>query len=218
MVESKETDCKLLDFKCKLKAWKDEISQHKWLILLAIFLFITANVMSLLASGYVDQISTISAHDLILDNIPVLNLSLLFIYGPIVIIFVLLVYLTMFHINKFHIVLTQFSILILLRSFFIVLTHLGQPSTAYLLPKLPWIYQLLNFHNDLFFSGHTAIPFMAFLIFKKDKIGIFFLLATFVMAATVLFMHIHYSIDVFAAIFITYGAYRLGKLLLPRIK
>jgi len=37
-----------------------------------------------------------------------------------------------------------------------------------------------------------------------------------VMAATVLLMHVHYSIDVFSAFFITYGIYKIGQRLVAK--
>ncbi|MBD3360385.1 hypothetical protein GF366_01130, partial [Candidatus Peregrinibacteria bacterium] len=70
----------------------------------------------------------------------------------------------------------------------------------------------LFFENDLFFSGHTAVPFLAFLVFKESKIFKWVMFAgSILMAITVLLMHVHYSIDVFAAFFITYGIYSISN-------
>jgi hypothetical protein len=91
------------------------------------------------------------------------------------------------------------------------------PAQARVLDNVPWFYQYFNYHNDLFFSAHTAIPFLAFLLYKQEKIGKFFLVMTFVMAFTVLALHQHYSIDVFSAVFITYGTYKAGQWLFGRI-
>ena len=83
---------------------------------------------------------------------------------------------------------------------------------------MPKAYDFLIFNNDLFFSGHVAIAFLGFLLFQEKKLKIFFLIATIVMALTVLFMHVHYSIDVFAALFITYSTHEFGKRLFKKIK
>lgn len=63
--------------------------------------------------------------------------------------------------------------------------------------------------KDLFFSGHTATLFILFLVSEKKVFKIIFLLSTIAVAITVLLQHVHYTIDVFAAIFFTYACYKL---------
>ncbi len=195
------------------RAWKSEFSSHKYLIFISLIFFILANIASFLASRYVDKITTVEVPDLILNLIPVLDLNFLFVYGFLAVIIIIISYVIFFRVKNSYKVLLQFSLLILVRSFFIILTHVGQPLEARAITGSPIFFQFLNFRNDLFFSGHAAIPFMAFLLFRKEKIGIFFLAMSIILAITVLFLHIHYSIDVFGAFFITYGTYVLGELL-----
>jgi len=192
------------------KRWKDEIKEHKKLLILAILFFIIANILNYTAGTYVDKKTSFAVSDIILDHIPIIDLGFIFIWGYIVVFIIAFLYPLFFKVNKLHIVLSQFSLLVLIRSFFISLTHLGLPADA-IIYETPKFFAFLDFKNALFFSGHTAIPFLAFLIFRKEKIGIFFLIMTFVLAVTVLFMHIHYSIDVFAAFFITYGSFKVGE-------
>jgi hypothetical protein len=208
--------------RAKLKTWfntwKHELSGHKYLILISLGFLILANIINFLASSYVDKISTTAVPDLILDQIPSLNLDFIFIYGLLAVILIIIFHVTIFHIKELHTTIFQFSLLILVRSFFMVLTHLGQPADARIITGFPYLFQFLIFRNDLFFSGHTAVPFMAFLLFRKEKISTFFLIMTAILAATVLFMHVHYSIDVFAAFFITYGTYKFGRWLSKRVE
>ncbi|MDP2364871.1 MAG: phosphatase PAP2-related protein [Ignavibacteria bacterium] len=63
--------------------------------------------------------------------------------------------------------------------------------------------------KDLFFSGHTATLFILFLVSEKKIIKIVFLISTIAVAISVLLQHVHYSIDVFAAVFFTYACYKL---------
>lgn len=199
----------------KLKQWYDnwkiELSEHKYLILLSLVFLVFANIINVYAGNYVDSKDAIPVKDIILDNIPTINLEWIFSYGMIIFLSILLCYVLFLKVKQFHIVAFSFSTLILVRSFFITLTHIGKPSDAAIMTSLPGIYQALNFHNDLFFSGHAALPFMAFLLFRKEKIGPFFLFMTIVLSLTVLIMHLHYSIDVFAAFFITYAIYKFSK-------
>ena len=63
--------------------------------------------------------------------------------------------------------------------------------------------------KDLFFSGHTATLFILFLVSEKKIIKTIFLVSTIIVAISVLLQHVHYTIDVFAAIFFTYACYKL---------
>lgn len=196
--------------------WKKEIIHHKTLLIISAIFLVIANVLNQLAGVYADKKGSAVASDLILDHIPAINLSFLLTYGAIIIALILFLYPLFFEVRKLHVVIGQFSLLLIIRSFFIILTHLKMPADA-IIANVPRIYDFINFNNDLFFSGHTAFAFLGFLIFRKQKIGIFFLFATVLMAITVLFMHLHYSIDVFAAIFIAYGSYKIGQWIFSKV-
>ena len=193
------------------KAWKKELYEYKYLIILSIILIIFSAGICFQASTYVDRINTVPVPDLILDNIPALNLGWLYAYGFLAVLTTLTIYTLIFRAKRFHEVAFLFCLLILVRSIFIMLTHVGIPADAKMDVGIPELYQHSNFRNDLFFSGHAAMPFLAFLIFRKEKIGMFFLAMSIILSATVLLMHVHYSIDVFSAFFITYGVYKLGE-------
>lgn len=196
--------------------WKFEFKEHKRLIVLSLIFLAGALILNSVVGNYADRVGNAAASDLILDHIGPADLTYLFVYGYGLVILLLFAYPLLFKVREFHIVISQFSLLILLRSFFISLTHLKVPVDA-ISVSFSHLSNLLIFRNDLFFSAHTAIPFLGFLLFRKSKIGIFFLIMTFVLAATVLLMHIHYSIDVFAAFFITYGSYKIGEWLFRKI-
>jgi hypothetical protein len=56
--------------------------------------------------------------------------------------------------------------------------------------------------GDLFFSGHTGLPFLAALAFWHiPTLRIFYLASTWYFGTVVLLGHYHYSIDVLAALF-----------------
>ncbi len=194
----------------RVKAWAKEIKAHSHLILLSIVFLAIALAINYFIGDYTSEVTTATVPDLILDHLPVVDISFLFFYGFEIVIAVLLLYPLVFNVKEFHIAISQFSLLVLIRSFFIALTHLGTPINAISISS-SHLYNWLVFQNDLFFSGHTAVPLLGFLLYRKEKIGIFFLIMTIALAATVLFMHLHYGIDVFAAVFITYGSYQFGN-------
>ncbi len=69
--------------------------------------------------------------------------------------------------------------------------------------------------KDLFFSGHTATLFILFLVSEKKIIKAVFMISTILVAIAVLLQHVHYTIDVFAAVFFTYTCYRILKKIKP---
>ncbi|OGU35175.1 MAG: hypothetical protein A2068_01170 [Ignavibacteria bacterium GWB2_35_6b] len=72
--------------------------------------------------------------------------------------------------------------------------------------------------KDLFFSGHTSTLFILYLIIENKKLKTFFLLLTISVAVCVLIQHVHYTVDVLAAPFFTYGSFILAKKLLISIR
>jgi hypothetical protein len=78
--------------------------------------------------------------------------------------------------------------------------------------KDPFV-QLFDMHvvltRDLFFSGHVATLFLLFLTVRDRVLRAAFLLATVLVGAGLIWQHVHYTIDILTAPFITFGCYRL---------
>jgi hypothetical protein len=72
--------------------------------------------------------------------------------------------------------------------------------------------------RDLFFSGHTSTLFLIFLAVPGRRARPFFLACTAVVACAVLVQHVHYAVDVLAAPFFAYGAWRAAGRLWPRTR
>jgi hypothetical protein len=62
--------------------------------------------------------------------------------------------------------------------------------------------------KDLFFSGHIATLFLLFLTAEHRVLRLGFFLATVVVGVGLVWQHVHYTIDVLTAPFVTYGCYR----------
>jgi len=62
--------------------------------------------------------------------------------------------------------------------------------------------------KDLFFSGHVATLFLLFLTARHRVLRGAFLLATVAVGAGLIWQHVHYTIDVLTAPFITFACYR----------
>jgi hypothetical protein len=195
--------------------WNLLITDRKFRISLIVGMgmLIFAYFLNFWASVYNDAQVYASAGDLILSQIPTYNLEFSFtwiMYGLMILIFL---YPLFFEPEIAPFALKTYALLIMLRCAFILLTNIGPPvGFFYATDQVGGnVISDLMFKNDLFFSGHTAYPFMAFLIFRKSMIRWLFLAGSILQAFTVLLMHIHYSIDVFAAYFITFGVYSASE-------
>ncbi|MFH1284222.1 MAG: phosphatase PAP2-related protein [Candidatus Peregrinibacteria bacterium] len=199
--------------------WRVLLKDRTYVISLLVgaLVIIGAYFFSYFVSVYHESLaaSYISVGDFILDSIPTYNLAFLDIWGFIMVLTAIFAYVVFYRPEKAPFAMKTFGILIIVRACFITLTNVGPPQGALLLEDIfvgTETFKKLFFENDLFFSGHTAIPFLAFLIFKDSKIFKWLMLAASVlMAVTVLLMHVHYSIDVFAAVFIAHGVYSLSN-------
>ena len=109
------------------------------------------------------------------------------------------------------------SLFTLVRRAFIIMTPLG-PHRDFLQghgfkQTREFARKLFQGDNDFFFSGHTGLPFLFFLLTPWPPLAIIFLIASIAMGVAVLLMHIHYSIDVFAAPFMTYSIFVVARLI-----
>ncbi len=154
--------------------------------------------------------------DLILDKIPPVDLGFLFVYGYMVLLMIMFLYPAFFRVRTLPMVAIQFSVLLTLRSVFMIFTHLETPAGSVAV-GFPGFFEHLYFENDMFFSGHTAMPFLGFYLFRRGRLRYVFLVGAIVMGTAALVMHLHYSIDVFGAFFMTYCSYRMGQRLLRKI-
>ena len=172
-------------------------------------MLIVANIINFYAGTYATVHASNAVTDIILNNIRVFDVDAYFVYGTLTF-WVFLVFTWFHHIDRLPFSVKSVSLFIVIRSVFITLTHIGPFAdqikwTSYLISK--W-----SFGGDLFFSGHTGIPFLFALIFWDIKpLRIIFLCSSVFFATIVLLGHLHYSIDVLSAFFITFTIYCMSK-------
>jgi len=116
--------------------------------------------------------------------------------------------------RRFVFALQVYTLVVLVRVITLYLTPLNAPEN--MIPLVDPIVknfgtgQLLT--KDLFFSGHTATMFFLFLVSGNKKMKLFFFFGFVIIAIAVLLQHVHYTIDVVAAPFFTYTAFRIISL------
>lgn len=176
---------------------------------IGVIFLIGATLIDVLANSYTTRHVGMSVSDLILDHIPVLNLDDVFLEGAFM--FTGFVLLIMFYRPRGIPFITKtIALFFIIRSFFLILTHLAPPAHEIHIYTSDIVRRLAS-GDDLFFSGHTGFPFLMALMFWHDKwLRYAFLVACLIFASAVLFAHLHYSIDVFSAFFITYGIYHIA--------
>ncbi|MDP4130767.1 MAG: phosphatase PAP2-related protein [Bacteroidota bacterium] len=115
-------------------------------------------------------------------------------------------------------VLWGYNLLTLLRMTCIGLISLNPPPGLIPLedPLTNMFYGSHYITHDLFFSGHTATVCLIFCCLKPRADKYLAGFATILIGIFLLIQHVHYTIDVLAAPFFTYGAYRCALLFTRR--
>jgi hypothetical protein len=165
------------------------------------------------ANNYAVEVSSNSVTDMLLDNLPFINTSIVFVQGSLV--FVLLVlFLLVREPKSIPFVFKSTALFVLVRSIFVSLTHLGPLPQQAVIDSSNTVFNTLIYSAgaDYFFSGHTGLPFLFALIFWKNYyLRLIFLFSSIIAGFSVLLGRMHYSIDVMAAFFITYGIYQIAR-------
>ncbi len=125
-----------------------------------------------------------------------------------------------FYPDKLMLALQSYTLVILFRLITIYFLPLNPPDS--IIPLRDPVVELFGngktLLKDLFFSGHTATMFIFFLTAQNKKLKIIFLVSTVLVGACVLIQHVHYTIDVVIAPFVTYTSYRIALLIDDKIR
>lgn len=188
--------------------WKDK--NFSILALDSALLLAAALIINYYAGTYASIRASNSVSDLFLDNLPTLNVSLIFIDG--FILFILFIASLLFHEpKKIPFVLKTAALFIFTRAIFMTLTHIGPFPLQSPLETGDIIGKFI-FSGDLFFSGHVGLSFLMALIFWPSlRVRMIFIAISVIFGASALLGHLHYSIDVFAAYFITYSIFKAAQ-------
>ncbi len=187
-----------------------------WNVISSVLLFLLSTVATYIAYTYTQVTGGTVVQDIILDNIPVFNVAPFFFGGMFLLITIPLL-IGLWDPRRIPFGLEVTAVFFVVRSLFMIMTHLSPPNIAYYSyveheHHVANILFSLSSGTDMFFSGHTGYPFLLSLLFWDLKPWrYFFITFSVVMAITVLFGHLHYSIDVFAAYFIAHGVYTFSK-------
>ena len=192
--------------------YKEYFSNKRFVasVVLSFLLLFVGLIINYYAGTYATLSASNHVSDIILDNIPVFHLENSFMYGPVVLWFFVII-LCLRDPKKIPFVLKSIALFILVRSIFITLTHIGPFPDRMVITDPSVFMRDFTFGGDLFFSGHTGIPFLLALVFSRNKkLRILFFLTSLFFGVVVLLAHVHYTIDVLSAFFITYTIYKIS--------
>jgi hypothetical protein len=191
-----------------LIAWVDALQERMFRMKLILFpaLFILYSAITQRLGNYVETRKGVLVSDRILDYIPQFDFSLpifLILYGSIILLIIT-------HLDKPKLILRIIEMhffVAVVRQVCILIVALEPPTGIIVLRDL-FLENTVYPRNtpltkDLFFSGHVASIWIYFLIAEKKLVKTWMLFATFVMSFMILSMRVHYSYDVYGAIFFT---------------
>lgn len=194
------------------KYWMKLFRQKKFIlnVLLTFALLVLAYFINYKIGVYVESTQGPSLSDIVLDNLPPIDLGFILVYMLRIVINGVPIFVLLMRPTKAAFAFKALSFLMIVRSISLCLTELGLPEGRIPDEMNLGNIEIINFTKDLFFSGHVAFSFLGYLILRKEKIIGYLLLAnTIFMSFAVLAMHLHYTIDVVAAFFFTYGVYKM---------
>ncbi|MFA6554042.1 MAG: phosphatase PAP2-related protein [Candidatus Paceibacterota bacterium] len=191
-------------------------------LIIAFLLLFGSLMINISAGTFATNKASNFVNDIILSNIPVVNVDELFIYAPIIFWVILCIYCAL-NPKKLPFWLKSIALFTVVRSVFMSLTHIGPFPDRIDMDSFN-LFKNLDFYifssgGDLFFSGHTGLPFLSALIFWDNfRLRVFCIISSVFFGIIVLLGHLHYSIDVLSAFFITYAIYHIALQLFPADK
>lgn len=193
-------------------SWKEYLKDKKNRIELIFSLLILAVVLTSLSKfvNFVETRPGVILPDPILDLFTPIDLTWL-IFGIIYISIVVAIATLIKYPKRLMFTIQLYTLMVLVRIFAMYILPLDPPANIIILndPFVEFFGTGQTLTKDLFFSGHTATILILYLVSEKKIIKTVFLISTITIAIAVLLQHVHYTVDVFAAVFITYACYKL---------
>jgi hypothetical protein len=173
-------------------------------------LFFGASLLAVFASArYATVAASNPVEDVILSNTPVFNVEWLFVYGAFAAVIFTIIMVLWYKLPAAPFILRAGALFLFIRSLFVSLTHVSpypyRLTMSHEFLSSVKITQMFFTGDDLFFSGHVGLTYlMALLLWDDPILRRVYIGISIVFSIVVLLGHLHYSIDVLAAYFITY--------------
>lgn len=148
--------------------------------------------------------------DLILDNLPVMNVALYYdIFALIPIIVVLIYIIHKKEYNRIPFIILMSAIFYIVRGVFIVLTPFGNPPMFS--GSDPLFNGFAKYDLGVYPSGHAGNVFLLYLIVKNRGYKWIIFVCLILVMITLFLAHGHYSIDILSGLFFSYAIIAFGE-------
>ena len=202
------------------KYFSDKTFLHSFF--LSVFYLVSSMAINFYAAQYATISASNSVTDIVLSNTRVYDVGDFFVFGGLALL-VLIAFTCIIRPQSIPFAFKTIALFVIVRSVFISLTHIGPFPTQVTFDRstIHYAKEIIGKNgfnaffsgNDLFFSGHTGLPFlMAFICWDNKWLRYMFIALSIAFGITVLLGHLHYSIDVLAAFFITSSIFNLAKI------
>jgi hypothetical protein len=187
-------------------------SRYFYIGLLSVFAGIGLNMASQnYLHNYISEGKTLPMlSDLILDNLPVIDVSL--IYDIVSLIPIILALIYIFHkkdYNRIPFFLLMIGIFYIVRGIFIVLTPFGNPPMFN--GSDPLFHGFANYELGVYPSGHAGNVFLLMLLVKNKGYKWIIGICLIIVIIALFLAHGHYSIDILSGIFFAYAIRAYGE-------
>ncbi len=199
-----------------LKEYSRVFSQREYIS--SLFASLIFLIVSLVINWHAGIYATVNASnpvtDIVLSNMRTFAVDGIFVFGTIFF-WAFMVFLGLKDPKTIPFLFASVALFVVVRSLFISLTHIGPFPTQIVVDSN--VIDKFAFGGDLFFSGHTGLPYLMALVFWRNTLlRAFFILSSISFGIIVLLAHLHYSIDVLSAFFITYTIYHMAERLFKK--
>lgn len=180
-----------------------------------LLMLLASQIAVFYSTSYANLSASNSVTDIVLSNTRVYDVGNVFLYGGVLLVLGITV-LVLRRPKYLPFTLKAVAFFYTVRSIAVSLTHISAYPYRAVLETSSFVAtnvsRVFFSGDDLFFSGHVGLPFlMAFIFWDNVLLRALFLIVSAVFAVVVLLGHLHYSIDVFSAYFITYSIYVLAR-------
>ena len=182
-------------------------------LITGVVLLVVSFVVSVYAVDYANQSISNSVTDIVLSNTRVYNVDGIFVYGAVLMV-ACIALVCIVRPQRMPFIFKSIALFTFIRSCFISLTHIA-PYPAHIAISssiFTTLFPTIFTGDDLFFSGHVGLSFlMALILWEYRFWRILFLASSVIFGIVVLLGHLHYSIDVASAFFITFTIFTIAK-------
>lgn len=148
--------------------------------------------------------------DLILDNLPFYNVSLIYdIFCLVPIVLVLVYFVHKKDYDRIPLFLLMSGIFYIIRAIFIVLTPFGNPPMFTGSDSI--FHGFSNFELGVYPSGHTGNVFLMFLLVKDKSYKWLIFICLIIVISALFLARGHYSIDILSGLFFSYAIREFGE-------